>query len=225
MYNSLQSWSISGALSSGAETATDDDATADHELASTTNDGNSGHEMIDRTLSQVEDGFTVRAKDASFLCAPYKAELFQQQMDEYAPGSNRRTAMISALQDLGVKVFIIDSVSTPSTADVLHHVTRVVRYMARENSVIPTETNGPLLGYQRCLLYQDNQGRLFNLVLSQHALGPVQTYVDYCDRFSNVEALVALLVLCRILPSTTDGKRNILDSHKNTTQVARFHYI
>lgn len=189
--------------------------------ASTTLDGNSGHEMIDRTLSQVEGGFSVQAKDSSYLCAPYKAELFQQQLDEYEPGSNRRTALISALQDLGVKVFIIDSVSTPSTADVIHHVQRVVKYMARENCVRPDKTNGPLLGYQRCLLYQDSQGRLFNLIVSEHAVGPVQKFIEYCDRFSNMEALVALLVLCRTLPSAREGEliwdhANILGAHSMT---------
>jgi hypothetical protein len=161
--------------------------------------------MIDRTLSQVEGGFSVQAKDASFLCAPYKAELFQRQLEEYQPGSNRRTAVISALQDLGVKVFIIDSVSTPSTADVVHHVKRVVKYMARENCIRPTDTHGPLLGYQRCLLYQDNQGRLFNLIVSDHAIGPVQKFVEYCDGFSNAKALVALLLLVRTLPSARNG--------------------
>ncbi|GKY95936.1 hypothetical protein MPSEU_000554200 [Mayamaea pseudoterrestris] len=185
--------------------------------ASTTVDGNTGHEMIDRTLSQVEGGLLT--KDSSFLCAPYKAELFQQQMDDYEPGSNRRTAVISALQDLGVKVFIIDSVSTPSTCDVVHHVRRVVNYMARENwnggSNVQSSSNstantaatcnGPLLGYQRCLLYQDNQGRLFNLILSEHAIGPVDQFVQYCNRFSNMEAVVALLILVRTLPSARDA--------------------
>jgi hypothetical protein len=192
MYD-LDSWSNSDVRSLDAETATDNGATAENELASCAEEGLQ---------------FSPPSKDASFICAPYKTELFQQQMNEHASGSDRRMAIICALQDLGIKVFVIDGINTPNgnTADVLHHVTRVVKYQARENRAIPTETNGPLLGYQRCLLYQDNQGRLFNLVLSQHATAPAQKYVDYFDRFSNAKALIALLVLCRVLPSTTDGK-------------------
>jgi hypothetical protein len=208
MYNSLvRSWSLGGVSShnTGASTTTSGE---EDDACTTTVDGSSGHEMIDRTLSHVETGLHPNHnKDASYICAPYKTELFQQQFDEHPPGSHRRTALIGALQDLGVKVFIIDSVSTPTTADVIHHVRRVVLYMAHENYSHPTSSDGGWMkDYQRCLLYQDDQGRLFNLVVPPHAVGPVQQFVDqHADGFSNVQAVMALLVLCRILPSAEEG--------------------
>jgi hypothetical protein len=181
----------------------DVDARSDFDAVSTTNDGSTGHEMVDRTLSMVDGGFSVRHKDASFICAPYKAEVFQQQLDAHCPGSARRAAVISSLQDLGVKVFIIDSVSTPTTNDLLHHVRRVVSFIARENRV--RAKTGPL-GYQRCLLYQDHQGRLFNLVLSKHSIGPAGLWHDYLDSFSGLEAIAAVTILCRSLPCAADRK-------------------
>lgn len=170
---------------------------------SVTNDGHSGHEMVDRTLSMVDGRFGHPSnKDDSFICAPYKEEVFRQQIEETTPGSGRRTAIIGALQDMGVKVFIIDSVSTPTTADIIHHVRRVVGYIARENRVLPK--TGPL-GYQRCLLYQDHQGRLFNLLLSAHAVGPASTWQEYLDTFSGRQAMIAITVLARSLACITQG--------------------
>ena len=191
------------APSSGGGMSMDED---ELELAvSVTNDGSTGHEMVDRSLSMVDGLFSSTLNgDSSFICAPYKAEVFQQQLDENGPGSGRRNAIIGALQDLGVKVFIIDSISTPTTEDILHHVKRVVGYIARENRVLP-KTGGPL-GYQRCLLYQDHQGRLFNLVLSKHATGPANQYNEYLDSFSGLEAMLAITILCRSFPCATTRK-------------------
>jgi hypothetical protein len=218
MTNPTISWSLSNPWST-ADTNTDD---SDNEQlpfdSSTTINGNSGHEMIDRTLSQVQDGYPA-LKDASFLCAPYKTEVFRQQLDEHAPGSLRRTAIISALQDLGVKVFIIDSVSTPSTSDVMHHVRRVVGYMARENQTL-ANTTGPL-GYQRCLLYQDTQGRLFNLLLSRHAMATEPTkYEQQIDSFSALHAIVAMTVLCRLLPILLQSESNYYYDTKSAINPA-----
>lgn len=194
-------WSISRVF-----TGEEDDKTtaseANSDAVSVANDGSSGHEMVDRTLSMVDGGFSTR-DDSSFICAPYKQEVFHQQILDNNPGSERRTAIIGALQDLGVKVFIIDSISTPTTADILHHVRRVVGYIARENRVLPK--TGPL-GYQRCLLYQDHQGRLFNLLLSKHSIGPAAKFNEYLDTFSGLEAMIALVVIARSFPCAMNRK-------------------
>jgi hypothetical protein len=171
---------------------------------STTNEGSTGHEMVDRTLSMVDGGFSVNCKDACFICGPYKDEVFKRQIADTDPGSTRRTAIISTLQDLGVKVFIIDSVSTPTAGDVLHHVRRVVAYISRENRT--AEGSCRPLGYQRCLLYQDDQGRLFNLLLSEHATGLSAKWKEYLDGFSGLWAMIALSVLARSFPCVGDCK-------------------
>ena len=141
--------------------------------------------------------------DGSWVCHPYKTERLNQQIKNNSPGSGRRTAIIETLQEMGVKVFIIDAKSVKSTADVVLHIRRVVGFVARENSIEPR--TGPL-GFQRCLLYQDQQGRLFNLMLPSHSTGPAGPYLQYLESFSGREAMIAATVLCRSLPCMTERK-------------------
>ena len=152
-----------------------------------------------------------------YISRPYKREIIDQQVTQNGPGANRRTAIIGALRDLGVKVFIIEAKSIQTTADILHHVRRVVGFVARENrharhqeplldDDCMSEVAGNSLGFQRCLLYQDKTGRLFNLILSSHAIGPAAKFEDYLDSFSSIQALVALTVMCRSFSCLTSGK-------------------
>lgn len=151
-------------------------------------------------IEQGEDFTSVQScevKNGHWICKPYKREMIAQQFENNSPGASRRTAIIGALRDLGVKVFIIEAKSIKSTKDILHHVKRVVGFVARENRI--QVRTGPL-GFQRCLLYQDQQGRLFNLMLAKHAIGPAAKYQDYLDTFSGLQAMVAIVVLCRSFP-------------------------
>jgi hypothetical protein len=142
-------------------------------------------------------------EDGSWVCRPYKIEILQQQIKENSPGSGRRTAIIETLRQMGVKVFIIDGRSVEGgTEGVLEHVKRVVGFVARENCVLPAVGS---LGYERVLLYQDKGGRLFNLSLSKHAVGPASTWLEYLDTFSGKEAMIAVTVLCRSFPCITLG--------------------
>jgi hypothetical protein len=103
---------------------------------------------------------------------------------------------------VGVKVFVIDA-TTKNAEEVVELIRRVVGSVAAENFSEPRA--GPL-GFQRCLLYQDKQGRLFNLLLSRHTLGPAATWQEYLASFSGGQAMAALTVLCRSLPCVTKGK-------------------
>ncbi|KAL7569922.1 hypothetical protein ACA910_008583 [Epithemia clementina (nom. ined.)] len=134
---------------------------------------------------------------------PYKREMISNEIANNEPGDERRAAVINALRDLGVKVFIIEAKSIETTSDILHHIHRVIDYVSRENQMFSLgqlDENGEHLdplGFQRCLLYQDRSGRLFNLVIAQHAVGPASKFEELMDSFKGVEAMVALTVLCR----------------------------
>lgn len=149
-----------------------------------------------------------------FGCKPYKIELLDRQLTNNSPGSGRRTAVIETLRGMGVKVFVIDAKNTQSTADVVQHIRRVVGFVARENCV---QQNGGPLGFQRCLFYQDDQGRLFNLMLSKHVTGPSGTWSQYLETFSGREAMIALTVLCRSLPCIWNGTWPMRSSNTITT--------
>ena len=141
--------------------------------------------------------------NGSRVCLPYKNERLQKQIRSNVPGSGRRHAIIQTLQELGVKVFIIDSNLTTSTSDIVMHIQRVVGFVSREDC--HKKSSSPL-GFQRCLLYQDQQGRLFNLMLPSHTVGPVETYKNYLESFSGREAMIAATVMCRTLACISAGK-------------------
>ena len=133
---------------------------------------------------------------------PHKTEILEEQISSTKPGMERRNAVIRSLQEMRVRVYVIEGKSIRNTQDILDHIRRVVGFVARENRI--HEKTGPL-GYQRCLLYQDPDGRLFNLTLAKHAVGPAPRWEEYLDSFSGKEAMIALTVLCRSFPCATEG--------------------
>eukprot|EP00523_Entomoneis_sp_CCMP467_P003925 CAMPEP_0168743584 /NCGR_PEP_ID=MMETSP0724-20121128/13652_1 /TAXON_ID=265536 /ORGANISM="Amphiprora sp., Strain CCMP467" /LENGTH=510 /DNA_ID=CAMNT_0008791219 /DNA_START=137 /DNA_END=1670 /DNA_ORIENTATION=+ len=160
----------------------------------TNNDGNTTTEGGDKKSM---------ASDLWSLVKPYKHEILLNQIIEHEPGDERRAAIINVLRDMGVKVFIIEAKSIETTADILHHVHRVVDYVSRENQLFSAgyidDDGNPAdpLGFQRCLLYQDRAGRLFNLMMAKHAVGPASQYEGLMTSFSGVEAMCLITILCR----------------------------
>ena len=112
------------------------------------------------------------------------------------------TGAIMFYPEVGVKVFIIDSASTKNTEEIVLHIRRVFNYVANENCIEPR--TGPL-GFQRCLLYQDEQGRLFNLMLSKHSISLAATWLEYLESFSGCHAIMAVTVLSRSFPCMANG--------------------
>jgi hypothetical protein len=188
----------------GASSTSEDDEITDG--TSTRIEGEDGTIPEKATIHAPEKSCEM-STDGTWICHPYKIELLEQQLFHNSPGSTRRNAVIETLRQVGVKVFVIDSKSTENTGDVVAHIRRVVGFVARENLVVPQ--TGPL-GFQRCLLYQDEQGRLFNLMVSKHAVGPVATWLEQLDSFSGCEAMIAIAVLCRSLPCIANSKKKNL---------------
>jgi hypothetical protein len=168
-------------------------------------------------------------------CQPYKVEVLDRELLSHRPGADRRAAVIDTLRSMGVKVFVIDAdaQNAGTVADVVAHIRRVVGFVAREKSRMSTTNSSAGLPsapsqqqwssspqnhqhqqQQRVLFYQDEQGRLFNLILSSHVAGPAGTWREYMESFSGPQALVALTLLCRSLPcivtAAHDGKVGLL---------------
>lgn len=163
-------------------------------------------EMTDEEAEMCRTG-NCEFKDGYMICGPYKREVLKQQIQNNSPGSGRRSAIVETLRGMGVKVFIIDGKSVTSTKDMIDHVQRVIGYVSKENRVL--QKTQPL-GFQRCLLYQDRPGRLFNLMLDSRSVGPVGLWKDYMDGFSGLEALIALSVLSRSFSCAVSGKEDNL---------------
>ena len=129
---------------------------------------------------------------------PYKKDILTKQLEEheFQEPETRRHAIIESLCRLGVQVYVVENTTTRT---ILQHVQRVVKFVSRENARLGKP-------FQRVILYQDDQGRLFNLTFRPHSVGPVGRWVDYLDSFSVTEAIVALMVLCRSIPCIIESK-------------------
>lgn len=210
--NSLGSSWLSGLSDSGTNTAEEEGATALGDVSSSSS-GSAADEVkkpIDRRTvvgSNDEEqpppvNTTSAGGGGGYVCQPYKVEILDRQLLGNSPGAGRRAAVIETLRQMGIKVFVIDAQNTKQTEEVVQHIRRVVGFVARENSMSAEQASS-----QRVLFYQDEQGRLFNLILSKHVTGPAGTWKEYLESFSGLEALMALTVLCRSLPCIAENGR------------------
>lgn len=150
---------------------------------------------------------TIRSK-------PYKVELLRQHMVQNSPGIGRRTAILICLKEMGVKAYVIDGSHLRTSYELLKNVKLVVKLVASENGNIASKQSSQnseknQIDYrsnQRCLLYQDEYGRIFNIMISRNAVGPLTSYQNYLESFSGVQAMIALTVLCRSFACMTTGK-------------------
>jgi hypothetical protein len=143
------------------------------------------------------------------VCRPHMTEILEEKICTTKPGVERRSAVIETLQDMHVTVYVVQgnyvidgNMRRRSTKEILDHIRLVVGIVARENRI--HDKKGPL-GYRRCLLYEDLDGRLFNLTLAKHSVGPASRWEECLDSFSGKEAMIALTVLCRSFPCATEG--------------------
>lgn len=136
------------------------------------------------------------------LIPSYKIDILDKTLNDEGGGE-----MIASLRRLGVKVYVIDGSKANRLTTIMKHVRNVTSLVARENVIAPF--TGPL-GFQRCLLYRDEKGRIYNMTFPQHAVGPVGRWREYLDMFSMTQAILAISVLCRSFPCIGEGKHQWL---------------
>lgn len=132
----------------------------------------------------------------SGACPPYKIEYFERELFEHAPGERRREAVIQTLRMMGIKVFVIEELSIKNTDDIVKQIRSVVKWTREESHTDKSPEKS-----QRCLLYEDMHGRLFNLVFTRQMHGPSGKWKDQLDAFSTSRAVSALVVFMRSLPN------------------------
>lgn len=131
---------------------------------------------------------------------PYKRDAIEKSMaSALKKGMERRDAILSCLKLMGITAFIIDSKHATTTPEIMEHVKRVITFVGKEN-----RTFAPIT-FQRCLLYQDKDGLLYNLVLPRFCAGLTSKWQQYVDVFSAFQAILALLILLRSLPCVEEG--------------------
>ena len=98
------------------------------------------------------------------------------------------------LESNGVEVFIVSENDTNNTSgDINTNIHKVVKLVSRKPF---RATDNPRS--RACLLYQDSEGRLFNVIMTG-AEGLSQQWENTESMYAGLEALVAMVLLSRLL--------------------------
>jgi len=136
---------------------------------------------------------------------PYKRDAIDKAMAAaLKKGMDRRDVVLSSLKLMGITAFIIDSKHASNTAEIMEHVQCVITFVGKEN-----RTFAPTV-FQRCLLYQDHDGLLYNLVLPKYTAGLASKWQEYVDSFSAFQAILAFSILLRSIPCIEEGTCRIV---------------
>jgi len=116
-----------------------------------------------------------------------------QQLLKEVVDTNDNEKILETLQKLGMRVYVI-SHDTPHLFEDIRDVIEVVSNEDRRLNGKSDKNNS------RCLLYQDAQGRLYNLCLEYYAAGVSAGWRSQVMKFAGFQATLALTVLCRAFP-------------------------
>mmetsp|Transcript_15381 Transcript_15381/g.26265 ORF Transcript_15381/g.26265 Transcript_15381/m.26265 type:complete len:455 (+) Transcript_15381:144-1508(+) len=116
----------------------------------------------------------------------YKTQILQTIIDQHDNQDGRQT--IDQLKEFGITVYLAehDTVNIALLKQVISHVTVNRNDRSRE----PHEN-------QRCILYRDKSGQLYNLTVDNGSGGLASTWKSLLLSFSGLQAMVAMSVLTR----------------------------
>jgi hypothetical protein len=153
----------------------------------TTNEDNDDESMLNMKMC------TLDPESGTWTCHPYKRDILRLAIEQAnSNGISKLQAALDTLAMLKIDVHIVEGSST----NILKDIIKIIDRVTKENQ-LPT-TSGA--SNSRCLLYQDFEGRLYNLILPGHAIGPAAEFYSLMESFSGFQAMVAVVVLCRSLP-------------------------
>ncbi|CAB9519575.1 expressed unknown protein [Seminavis robusta] len=131
----------------------------------------------------------------------YGKEKLQRIVDDEKINSiNKRDLVFKLLETMSIKTFIVVSGSEDNTAELLQRVRDVIDFIAILRRTRAKRT------LKCCILFQDFDGLLYNLVLPTEAIGTHQTWHSNMNEFSGVVAVSALSVLSRVCPCLIAGQ-------------------
>jgi hypothetical protein len=117
-------------------------------------------------------------EDGQLVCHLYRREKFLLATEEHeATGSSRKDAILETLQKCNVTCYIVEE----NTTDLLKDIREIIDKVSRENRNIAFFDPKFKM---RCCLLEDKDGRLFNLVVSEHTVGSVSEWVSTLSSFS-----------------------------------------
>ena len=159
----------------------------------------SGVNQADATLNAMSSDSSFQGSTAYSVCEwnsssgkiecrqDYKTQILQRIIDQQDNRDGRQT--IDQLKEFGITVYLAehDTVNLTLLKQVISHVTVNKNDRSRGD---PHEN-------QRCILYRDKTGQLYNLTVDNGAEGLASTWKTYMLSFSGMQAMVAMSVLTR----------------------------
>jgi hypothetical protein len=164
---------------------------------------------------------------------PYRRDEIVNEIDAANQrGGEGHAAVLKALKNAGVLIFIIDSKVSGSISEIMDSVRNVIFHSCRvqkinssgkqlKSDVAEKQSDAQshqkeestrkvicdvFTQNQRCLLYRDPDGRLFNLTMASHTTAIAAQWEGLQKSFSVVQAVSLLVILMRSFSCPTAGK-------------------
>ena len=132
----------------------------------------------------------------SCSCRSYRRDRLMKQIDD--ANNKGYSAVLKTLHDAGILVYIIDARVCITLHEIVDSIHKVIENVCRDPEYQDHPKN------QRCLLYRDVDGRLFNLTLTSDYGNMEATWRELVQSFSIVQALVMLTFLTRSFSCAVD---------------------
>lgn len=113
--------------------------------------------------------------------------------DKTLNSTAKRDAAFKSLEAMGIKTFIVVSGKEDNTSEILQRVRDVIDFV----SVLKRSHSASL---KCCLLFQDSDGLLYNLVVPHQATGPFSRLQSNMSEFSGMQAMAAISIFARLFP-------------------------
>ena len=140
---------------------------------------------------------------------PYKIEsLIKTITKANKKGLEGHRDILKFLKENEVAVFMIECHECPTNEHIMKSVKNVIQHVAKTERIWPSFN--PCVT-QRCLLYKDKEGRIFNLIMDDYAAGLEDKWRGLLSSFSTCQAVIVWPILCRSFACLFEGKYLLLD--------------
>ena len=113
--------------------------------------------------------------------------------DKTLNSTAKRDAAFKSLEAMGIKTFIVVSGKEDNTSEILQRVRDVIDFV----SILKRSHSASL---RCCLLFQDTDGLLYNLIVPHQASGPFSQLQSKMSEFSSIQATATITILARVFP-------------------------
>ena len=151
-------------------------------------------ETIRRHSNHGSYGILESSRDVHGQFRSYRRdELIKEINSANNRGLEGHADVLQTLRNARILVYIIDAKVCVTLADIVDGIRKVVDHVCRDLEYRDHPSN------QKCILYRDYDGRLFNLVLTSEYSNLVGKWRGNLDSFSVVQAAALVTFLARVL--------------------------